>query len=236
MERAPARIRAVSFDGDGTLWEFDRVMRGALQAVLDELARVAGPSSVRGLSVDSLKHIRDTLAARESDRALDHHGLRRESFAVLLHDLGLYDDALHARLCDRFFEHRYASLTLYEDARTVLPTLRRRFRVALISNGNSDPKRFGLDRHFDAIVFAEAFGAAKPDPGIFAETLRRLGCAPEEMVHVGDSLDNDVAGAQAAGIFGVWLNRSQADNDTAVRPDATITQLHELAALVEKPA
>ena len=236
MDHAPNRIRAVSFDGDGTLWDFDRVMRGALQAVLDELARVAGPSSDRELSVDSLKHIRDALAAREPGRALDHHRLRRESFAVLLHDLGLYDDALHARLCDTFFDHRYASLALYEDARAVLPALRERFRVALISNGNSDPKQFGLDRHFDAIVFAEAFGAAKPDPGIFAETLRRLDCAPSDAVHIGDSLDNDVAGAQAAGIFGIWLNRTRADNDTAVRPDATITQLHELAALLEESA
>ena len=100
MDHAPNRIRAVSFDGDGTLWDFDRVMRDALQAVLDKLARVAGPSSVRGLSVDSLKHIRDTLAARESSSALDHHRLRRESFAILLRDLDLYDDALHARLSE----------------------------------------------------------------------------------------------------------------------------------------
>ena len=236
MDHAAARIRAISFDGDGTLWDFDRVMRGALQTVLDELARAAGPSSLRGLSVDSLKDIRDTLAARESGSALDHHRLRRESFAVLLHDLGLYDDALHARLCDTFFEHRYAAVALYEDTQAVLPALRERFRVALISNGNSDPKRFGLDRHFDAIVFAEAFGAAKPDPGIFAETLRRLDCAPSEAVHIGDSLDNDVAGAQAAGIYGIWLNRTQADNDTAIRPDATITRLHELATFLEEPA
>ena len=167
MDRAPNRFRAVSFDGDGTLWDFDKVMRRALQAVLDELARIAGPSRTRGLTVDALKEIRDALAQSVSGRALDHHRLRRESFAVLLRDLDLYDDALHARLCDVFFENRYAALELYEDTRAVLPGLRDRFRVALISNGNSDPKRFGLDRYFDTVIFDRYF-----DTVIFAERFR----------------------------------------------------------------
>ena len=236
MDHAANRFRAVSFDGDGTLWDFDKVMRRALQAVLDELARTAGPSRTRGLTVDASKEIRDALAQSVSGQALDHHRLRRESFAVLLRDLDLYDDALHARLCDVFFENRYAALELYEDTQAVLPGLRDRFRVALISNGNSDPKRFGLDQYFDTVIFAEDFGAAKPDPGIFAATLQNLDCDAAEAVHVGDSLENDVAGAQAAGLFAVWLNRDQAKNERAIRPDATVTGLRELAVLLDGTA
>lgn len=229
------RIKAVSFDGDGTLWDFDRVMRGGLQKVLDELRRVAGDRPVRALTVDNLKDIRDELARRHTKGALDHVRLRRESFAVVLADLGLSDKQLHERLCDIYFAHRNSVIELYEDARAILPELRGRARVCLVSNGNTDPRRFGLGHHFDVILLAEECGVEKPDARIFAELLRRADCAPQDAIHVGDSLDNDIRGAKASGLHAVWLNRDVAANDTPVRPDATITHLRQLTALMGRP-
>ena len=49
------------------------------------------------------------------------------------------------------------------------------------------------------------------------------------MLHVGDSLRSDVAGATDAGVHSVWLNREGAANDTEIRPD------YEVAALTEIP-
>jgi putative hydrolase of the HAD superfamily len=65
----------------------------------------------------------------------------------------------------------------------------------------------GLLELVDGVVTSAVVGAAKPDPAIFAAALERAAAGPEQAVHVGDSLSNDVAGARAAGIRPVLLCR-----------------------------
>ena len=50
---------------------------------------------------------------------------------------------------------------------------------------------------------------------------------PQEIIHVGDSLHNDVGGAQAVGIRAIWVNRHQVRNETSIQPFAEITELSE---------
>jgi HAD superfamily hydrolase (TIGR01509 family) len=71
---------------------------------------------------------------------------------------------------------------------------------------------------FDAIIDSAKVGIAKPDPGIFAHTLKVLDCAPEIKAHVGDSWAADVEGALAAGWNAVWF-RSRA---SATRRDPRV--------------
>jgi 2-haloacid dehalogenase/putative hydrolase of the HAD superfamily len=59
---------------------------------------------------------------------------------------------------------------------------------------------------FTATVTSEDVGAYKPDRAMFARGLAALGLASHEVVHVGNSLDADVRGAQAAGIRAVWVD------------------------------
>jgi putative hydrolase of the HAD superfamily len=69
--------------------------------------------------------------------------------------------------------------------------------------------------------------------GLFVAALEHSGLPAEVAVHVGDSLECDVAGAQAAGFRAVWLNRDGAPNDSPIRPDAEIATLDELDAVVD---
>ena len=48
----------------------------------------------------------------------------------------------------------------------------------------------------------------KPDPAIFAPALELAGCAPSEALHVGDRPEEDLAGAEAAGIRGLLIDRN----------------------------
>jgi putative hydrolase of the HAD superfamily len=66
----------------------------------------------------------------------------------------------------------------------------------------------GLEDLLDGAVSSAAAGAAKPDPAVFRTALALAGAGPEEAVHVGDSLENDVAGARAAGIRAILLERA----------------------------
>ena len=59
------------------------------------------------------------------------------------------------------------------------------------------------------VVSADTARAYKPHREIFDETLQVSGCAPDEVVHIGDSYDTDVVGARGAGIRPVLLLRGR---------------------------
>jgi putative hydrolase of the HAD superfamily len=86
----------------------------------------------------------------------------------------------------------------------------------------------GLLEHVNGVVTSAEAGVAKPGRGIFDRALELAGSAPRDAVHVGDSLDNDVAGARAAGIRPVLVARegSPPEGVEAVR------SLTELPALL----
>jgi putative hydrolase of the HAD superfamily len=66
----------------------------------------------------------------------------------------------------------------------------------------------GLLEHVEAVVSSGDAGVAKPDPRIFERALELAGAEPDEVVHVGDSIDNDVAGARAAGLRAILVARN----------------------------
>jgi putative hydrolase of the HAD superfamily len=85
----------------------------------------------------------------------------------------------------------------------------------------------GLLGLVDAVVASAVVGAAKPDARIFMAALQAAGCEAAEAVHVGDSVDNDVAGATAAGIRAVLLVRGPDRGD-----GPRIASLSDLPALL----
>jgi len=66
--------------------------------------------------------------------------------------------------------------------------------------------RLGIGRFFDVRVFSDEVGVRKPEPGIFRAALEELGLSQGRVVHVGDDVDADVAGAKALGMKAVWFN------------------------------
>jgi putative hydrolase of the HAD superfamily len=77
----------------------------------------------------------------------------------------------------------------------------------------------------DAVVISAELGAAKPDPAIFRAALERLGATAGEAMHVGDSVEHDVAGAHAAGLEAVLVARDGAQAPDGVRVVASLEGL-----------
>ena len=67
---------------------------------------------------------------------------------------------------------------------------------------------------------------------MFHAACRQADCTPTELVHVGDSLEADVAGANGVGAISVWLNRLGAQNDTGIVADHEGRSLTELVDLL----
>lgn len=123
--------------------------------------------------------------------------------------VGLSDETLAAHLNTVYLKHRWEYIQLFDDVIPTLDALRGRYLLGILSNGNTHPDRCGLPGRFQFVVQSQDHGVEKPDPEFFKIALREAGCAAGEMLHLGDSLPNDVAGANRAGGRSVWLNRDQ---------------------------
>jgi putative hydrolase of the HAD superfamily len=80
----------------------------------------------------------------------------------------------------------------------------------------------------DGVVTSAEVGAPKPNPRVFERALGVAGVEPEEALHVGEQVDNDVEGARAAGVRAVLLQR-EGEPPADVE---TISSLRELVALL----
>jgi putative hydrolase of the HAD superfamily len=100
----------------------------------------------------------------------------------------------------------------YPDAAPALEALRARgLRTICVSNWDyalpDVLQRCGLAGLLDGVVTSAEAGASKPDPAIFERALSLAGCSAAEAIHVGDSLEEDVGGARAAGLEALLLAR-----------------------------
>jgi HAD superfamily hydrolase (TIGR01549 family) len=100
-----------------------------------------------------------------------------------------------------------------EQAYAVLKELKGRKKLALITNFDHPPhvyklaQEYALDRFFEIITISGEVGIWKPDPRIFALTLEKAGLKPNEVVYIGDSEEDDIKGARAAGLFPILIRR-----------------------------
>jgi putative hydrolase of the HAD superfamily len=160
------------------------------------------------------------------------HALRRRCARVLADALPpspQLAQAGDAELTDALLASlRFAA---FPDARqAVLAARERGERVVVVSNWDvSLPEvleRLELAPLLHGIVTSAQAGARKPSPAIFLAALELAGTGPEQATHVGDSLEEDVAGALAAGVEPVLVRRGGAPGPPGVR---TIASLAELA-------
>jgi putative hydrolase of the HAD superfamily len=115
-----------------------------------------------------------------------------------------YDCAVEMTSAWEHAEH----FELYEDALPVLEELREQgLKLGLVSNTGRDLQQFiahhGLQ--VDAALGSRAFGRTKPHPTIFRAVLEQLGVRAEDAAMIGDSPEDDIEGARAAGIEHAFL-------------------------------
>jgi HAD superfamily hydrolase (TIGR01549 family) len=141
---------------------------------------------------------------------------------------GMGGDAEGARACaiDMVREwERHENFFLYEDAPPALEELRRHgLKIGLVSNGQRDLEEFTVHHglEVDAIVGSRSHGRVKPDPSIFVAALTALGTAAEEAAMVGDSYEDDIAGARSLGMRAILLDRDGFRPDEPERIDTLL--------------
>lgn len=223
-------IRAVLWDVDDTLFDYTGCDRAA---ALEHLAAEGLLTNYRS-SEEALLHWQDVMSeqyARFVAGDLSYAAHRRErARQVVPHPLS---DAEADRWFNRYVERYEAAWTLFPDVVPVLDEVARSWRQGVLSNSyaaNQDRKlrRLGIRDRFEVLVCSAELGCAKPDPAAFEAACLALSLEPDEVVYVGDLLDIDAGAAAAAGLSGVWLDRStSAAAGTADHPGSRV---HDIQA------
>jgi putative hydrolase of the HAD superfamily len=143
---------------------------------------------------------------------------------------------------DDFFERVFQvfedpqSWRLFPETATTLARLKRRgLELGIISNFDSRlfavMRGLGIADSFDTVTISSLAQAAKPAPKIFQVALEKHAVDPDEALHVGDSVRDDVEGATKAGLHAALLDRKGLQRASGA---AVIRTLDELLPLLDR--
>jgi putative hydrolase of the HAD superfamily len=228
-------VEAVVFDWGGTLSEFAQV------EMLD-MWRLAA----RHLAPDHEDELTRRLVAVESafwqtTATTQRSGTLAQLLAAATAELGLdVAEAVIEEAAGRHLDSWTPHIRHHPDAVPTLHALRDRgLRIGLLSNTHW-PREFhehflerdGLRDLIDARLYTSHLEYQKPHPSAFKAVIDALGVDASTTVFVGDRPWDDIVGAKGAGLRAVLVANDWAEPADVV-PDAEITRLEELPAVVE---
>ncbi|MFZ5635853.1 MAG: HAD family hydrolase [Pseudomonadota bacterium] len=228
------RVRAITLDLDDTLWPFAPI-GVRIDRVLDDWLRAHSPRTAERFPIPRMRALREWVFAGHPHLLHDMSALRRLTLEYAFRESG-EDLALIEPAYAVFYAERNR-VECYPDAIDALARIAAVLPVAALSNGNADLETIGLHHHFAFQLGAREHGAAKPEASIFLAACERLGCAPHEVLHVGDHIEMDVVGAARAGLRTVWVQRDDARERHPHWPHADIVPdliVPDLAALADR--
>lgn len=218
-------------DADGTLLDFTRAERLALDRTPEDLGLMVPPGFVA-----MYESVNVELWASFEQGRIRAKDVRHRRFQEVFRRLGLMGDP--DEFSEAFLQNVIHESVFVQGAEQLLTDLRGRVRLLLLTNGFSDVqrariKRLGLESAFDHVIISEEVGVAKPDPGIFELALERMGRPERERVLVvGDSLASDILGGRNSDLDTCWFNPDRQPCPVELSPTYEIASLDDLPGLL----
>ena len=228
-------IKAVLFDLDGTLCDSDTAWSIAQKEMFQRLRKQYPYLSEEAIA-NAWTTVHQRLFQHVDAGKLSMAAVRDSRFQCLFEELGLFTDEAMEALSDFFCSRYLTSLQLYEDV-PVLEKLHA-YHVGIITNGAHDEhtdsqlskvRHLGLNERIQSLTISGEIGIRKPKIEIFKVACERADVLPKAAVYVGDSVQNDIVGANRAGMTSIFINRK---SDVLIpktadeQPDYTISNLY----------
>ena len=124
---------------------------------------------------------------------------------------------------------------MHPDVPAALAELKKRYRLAAISNTDDDLIAGSLPSlgiALDAVVTAQQARAYKPDLRLFRHAHQVLGVTPAEVVHIAASQPLDMAVCRVLGIRAFWVNRRNETAEEQYKPFTEVTTVAEAVGLL----
>jgi len=229
-------IAAMTFDLDDTLYDNHPVITRTTQE--SHTALQAWHPTLKDYTVEQYQQVRERLLMAEPEIYHDVSEWRRRAVEQVILDAGLTsaEATQGSREVMDVFAHWRSHITVPDETHITLAALAQHMPLVAITNGNAEPHRFGLEKYFRFILRAGPDGRAKPYQDMYHHAAERLNLAPEQILHVGDDLTTDVAGAVRSGMQACWINpcgrNLMSASDARLLPTLEISQLASLTALL----
>ena len=133
-------------------------------------------------------------------------------------------------------------LKLYPDVKETLKRLKKKYRIAAVSDGQAvwglpELNAVGLAGFFSPLLISSDYGYRKPDHRLFKKALKKMDMKPEEVIFIGNDLYRDIYGANKTGIKSVFFKSNQGNHTYSdACPNRTITRFEELEDAVKSLA
>ena len=218
-------IRLITFDCYGTLIDWENGMLAVLRPMFTRNGRSIPDAEL-------LEHYGEVEFVLESGPYLRY----RDVLSGAVQEMGR---RLGAPVSEQQAAEFAQSLTRWKpfpDTVDALQSMKKRFRLGIISNVDDDlfaetKKRLGVE--FDFVVTAQQVQSYKPSHRNFEEALRRGGVNKDEVLHAGQSLLHDIAPANELGIANVWVNRLSARPGSGAAKRGKAQPTYEVRTLAE---
>ena len=230
-------IKAVFFDLDGTLCDSDTAWSMA-QGEMFQLLRKQYPNVSEAAITAAWTTVHQELFKRLDAGKCAMSDVRDSRFECLFKELDLPIDAFMEELSDFFCSRYLTGLRLYDDV-TVLEELDA-YHIGIITNGAHDEhtdsqlskvRHLGLSERIQSLTISGEIGVRKPRIEIFQVACKRAGVSPKEAILVGDTIKNDILGANRAGMTSVLIDReldALTSNTVDEQPDYSISNLYDV--------
>jgi len=224
-----AQFQVLTFDCYGTLIDWETGIFSALRPVL----------AAHGESISDFELL-NLYSELESEGERGEFRAYREVLQSVVRGFGERLGFKPTESQIRSLPDSLATWPVFPDTVAALRKLKTRYRLAILSNVDDDlfaPTARRLEVAFDAVITAQQAGAYKPSLKMFQLAQQRLGVAPGQWLHVGQSIYHDVIPAKSLGIATVWVNRPSprpgagAAKAASGEPDLEVPDLKTLAQL-----
>lgn len=137
-----------------------------------------------------------------------------------------------------FYDYMYKYTVLKEETIDVLKKLKGNYKLAILSNGDSNSQHNKIDavnisEYFDEILVSGDIGIHKPDKKIFEYLADKMNVKPQECLMVGDVFSTDILGAIKANMLPVWIMTDK-ERPAKYYKGYRISNLNELFEILER--
>lgn len=227
-------LKAIFFDADDTLLDFDEHEKQALIYLCDRIG-VSYKDEYQGIFGPLDLHL--WANASYNGIPVPVADIATYRFQILFELIGVeYDDYAAANAL--FMEGLKKQTALTKNAEKITEYLHNKgLLLCVVTNGLIElqkPRVLNgkVGKFISYVIVSEEVKAHKPSPLIFRALLDRLSLTSNDVVMIGDSLAKDIQGAQNAGIKTIWYNPKRAENETNIIPDFEVNDLLQIASII----
>ena len=203
-------IKHIIFDLDDTLCDYQRARENAKSPINEVL-------DAHGIDIhafwERFNRVKLGLFRQFADRTIARDEYRIRRFADVLEGSHARFRDLSSELNHIYMQETNPNIELFSDTIPLMKDLRaKNIEAVILTNGPTDGQRakfktLGLSQYIQRIYIGEEIGCSKPNRKAFEYVLRDLDVPASDVLMVGDSIENDINGAEQIGIKAVLIDR-----------------------------